>query len=266
LLIVFDDWDRGITLEQTSNAYTVKIQNFEGPLDLLFHLIEKNKMDIYDIQLAEITEQYLDYLTKMDELNLEVTSEFLVMASTLLLIKSRMLLPEANKAGEEQEDLQDDLVNRLIEYKRYKEFTYDLREREALYSKFFYKAHEIFKLPPAQIINKNFSPEVIPSVYQGIIQRNIRKINPNITSMEEIIAGQKVTVRSKIREVLRFLITKVKFKFSELLNDPKITRVEIVTSFMALLELAKVKRIKIRQSTAFGEIEIKKVPKKELGK
>ena len=249
-------------MEQTTSTYTIKIQNFEGPLDLLFHLIEKNKMDIYDIQITEITDQYMDYLSKMKELDLEVTSEFLVMASTLLLIKSRMLLPEANKTDEGQEDLKDDLVSRLIEYKRYKKLTKDMKERESFYSHIFYKPHEVFKILPVKIVNKTYSPELIPTLYRNICERNIRKINPNKTTLEDLVIREKVTIRSKIREILKELFSKAKFKFSELFSHGKSTRLEIATAFMALLELAKIRRITMEQKKSFGDIIVRKLDKK----
>ena len=248
-------------MEQT-NVYTIKIQNFEGPFDLLFHLIEKNKMDIYDIQIAEITEQYMNYLNTMQELDLDITSEFLVMASTLLLIKSKMLLPEANKAGDEQEELKDELVNRLVEYKKYKEFTKDLRDRYEYYSQIFYKPHEIIKILPVKIVNKEYSPELITTLYKNICERNLRKLNPNTKSIEEIMAGDKVTVRGMIRDILRELVSKAKFKFAELFTDRKTSKVEIVTAFLALLGVAKIKRVKIEQEKVFGDIIVRKLAKK----
>ena len=247
-------------MEQTA-GYTIKIQNFEGPLDLLFHLIEKSKMDIYDIRITEIADQYIDYLSKMEELDLEITSEFLVMASTLLLIKSKMLLPESNKAGEEQEELKDDLVSRLIEYKRYKEFTKELKDREAYFVQIFYKPHEIFKVHLVQIVNRDYPRELIPALYQGICERNVRKTNIGGTSIEDLIIKEKVTIRSMIRDVLKQLVIKGKFGFSELFNSEKNTRLEIATSFMALLELAKVKRVTLEQKKSFGEIWVNKVKK-----
>ncbi len=243
---------------ELSTSYTIKVENFEGPFDLLFHLIEKNRMDIYDIQIAEITDQYINYLKKMEELDLEVTSEFLVMASTLLLIKSRMLLPEAGKGEEEPEDLKDDLVNRLIEYKRYKEFTAELRDREAYFSRIFYKPHEIFRIEPAKVVNASYSPELIPAIYESIYDKNRRKMNPESSPFKEIMARDKITVRSKIREVVRKLITRARFKFSELFTGGKNTRLDVATAFMALLELTKVRRITLEQKKSFGEIVVKK--------
>lgn len=249
-------------MEQTA-AYTVRIENFEGPMDLLIHLIEKNKMDVYDIRITEITDQYVDYLRQMEELDLELTSEFLVMASTLLLLKSRMLLPEANKAGDESGDLKDELVNRLIEYKKFKEFAAELKQREADYSKLFYKPHEVFRILPEKKVNASFPPELIPALYKEICERNARKMNPNKRNVEDLVLKDKVTIRSKIREIIKTLIKKTKFRFSELFKGEKRTRINIAVAFMAMLELAKVKRVSLEQKEAFGEITVKKVEKEK---
>ena len=123
-----------------TNACTIKIQNFEGPFDLLFHLIEENKVNIYDIPINIITDQYMEYLFAMQELDLEITSEFLVMASTLLHIKSKMLLPDKKENRQEEEDPREVLVLKLLEYRKYKEFSQVLRQREIEWSRLFLQA------------------------------------------------------------------------------------------------------------------------------
>jgi len=130
-----------LTLE--TKKYAIKIENFEGPLDLLCHLIDKNKMNINDIKINEITEQYIDYINKMEEMNLEITSEFLVMASTLLYLKSKSLLPK--QENEEEELTEEELIRRIIEYKKYKEITNKLKENFLLYSKRCFKQEEQIK-------------------------------------------------------------------------------------------------------------------------
>lgn len=247
----------GELMEKTA-GYTIKIQNFEGPLDLLFHLIEKNKMDIYDIQIGEITDQYLEYLGQMERIDLEIASEFLVMASTLLLIKSRMLLPKPQPPDEEAEGLRDQLVNSLLEYKKYKECAAELKNREAYYGMMFYKPQEVFKVLTFDIINKNYPSEVIPEIYADICIRNIKKINPRKEIINQLIVKEKITIRSKIKEIVKFLINKTRFKFSELFIKGKDTKVDIVTSFMAVLELTKIRKLTIEQKENFGDIIIKK--------
>lgn len=129
-----------LTLE--TNKYSIKLNNFEGPLDLLCHLIDKNKMDIYDINLSEITDQYIEYIRQMEQINLEVTSEFLVMSSTLLCLKSRHLLPKNQE--DEEEITEEELIRRIIEYKKYKEITKRLKADFLEYSKRFYKNQKRF--------------------------------------------------------------------------------------------------------------------------
>jgi segregation and condensation protein A len=127
-----------------THACTIKLEKFEGPFDLLFYLIEKNQIDIYDIPIAEITDQYLDYLTSMQELDLEIASEFLVVAATLLHIKSRMLLPKSTqKPAEEESDPREELILKLVEYKKYKEFAKTLKDRELKWQRVHYKLPEI---------------------------------------------------------------------------------------------------------------------------
>ena len=136
-----------LTLE--TNKYAIKIENFEGPLDLLCHLIDKNKMNINDIKLSEITDQYIEYINKMEEMNLEVTSEFLVMASTLIYLKSKSLLPSDNEESEEISE--EELLRRIIEYKKYKEITKTLKSMYEENSVRFYKTPDEIKLPKQRL-------------------------------------------------------------------------------------------------------------------
>ena len=130
-------------LSLETNKYAIKLENFEGPLDLLCTLIEKNKMNIYDINLNEITDQYIDYINKMEEMNLEITSEFLIMASTLLYLKSKNLLP--NKKDDEEEITEEELIRRIIEYKKYKDITAKLKSNFEMFSNRVFKRGSIFK-------------------------------------------------------------------------------------------------------------------------
>ena len=149
-------------------TYQVKMENFEGPLDLLCHLIEKNKMDIFDIKIAEITNQYLDYLQMMQEINLEVTSEFIIMASRLIYLKSKTLLPNM----EEDEEEEIDLVQLLIEYKKYKESTGGFKERLEEYGKKFYRLPEKIELPKEKL-DAEFDSAVIPDLYSALVRKEI---------------------------------------------------------------------------------------------
>ena len=157
-----------------TRKYSIKINNFEGPLDLLCHLIDKNKMDIYDINISEITDQYIKYIEQMEKMNLEITSEFLVMSSTLLYLKSKHLLPKQQE--DEEEITEEELIRRIIEYKKYKEITKKLKENFLQYSKRFYKLPEEIELPK-QKIEKDYDSTIIPKIYKELLQRNTEKIN-----------------------------------------------------------------------------------------
>lgn len=246
-----------------SKACTIKIANFEGPFDLLFHLIEKNKIDIYDIPISVITDQYMEYLFDMQQFDLEIASEFLVMAATLLHIKSRLLLPIKKEAEQEEIDPRDELVERLLEYKKFKLVSDALKIREKEFSGCYYKMQEKIQL------EKQYKPIDITVyelafLYKDIIERKNNKILKR-ARMNELIQFEKVTVKDKIREVLRILIHKAVFKFSEVFNIATRTKCEIVTGFMAVLELAKSKKVLLSQRLQFDDINVKRIRKpKEL--
>ena len=156
-----------LTLE--SNKYAIKIDNFEGPLDLLCHLIDKNKMDIYDIKISEIADQYIEYINAMEEENLEITSEFLIMASTLLFIKSKGLLP--SEVESEEELTEEQLIERIIEYKKFKEISKVFKSQYNQHANRYFKVQENIKLPK-QKIEKNYENTIIPEMYKKVIERN----------------------------------------------------------------------------------------------
>ncbi|MDQ2085751.1 segregation/condensation protein A [Herbivorax sp. ANBcel31] len=237
-----------------SKAYRIKIQNFEGPLDLLFHLIEKNKIDIYDIPIDEITDQYMDYLFKMQELDLEIASEFLLMATTLLHIKSKLLLPNTKKETEEDQiDPREELVLKLVEYKRYKKFSKILSLREEEHRKVFYKLPEEIDIKTEdQPINLSY--DELTRIYVDLMERNEKKTNKNTKNMTQILQHEKVSLKSKIQEVVRTLFNKTFFKFSDVFSRKTKSRLEIVTGFLAVLELAKIKKLTVKQNKNFSEI------------
>ena len=169
-----------LTLE--TNKYAIKLDNFEGPLDLLCHLVDKNKMDINQIKISEITDQYIDYINKMQELNLDVTSEFILMASTLLFIKSKSLLPK--QVEDEAELTEEELVHRIIEYKKYKEISKKLKEFYQVYSKRFYKVPDKIELP-ARKLEQNYSKDLIEQSYKNLLEKNKSKINKNAINIEK---------------------------------------------------------------------------------
>jgi len=238
--------------------YTIKIENFEGPLDLLCHLVDKNKMDICDIKIAVITDQYLAYLTQMHEMNLEVTSEFIVMASRLIYLKSKSLLPSV--IDESQEENEFDLVQLLLDYKRYKEYTFSLRERLDVYHKRYYKLPEKITLPKAKL-EKEYTSELIPKVYADFIRKEEEKKNLHADNIKKLAISEKYTVQSKIREIIKELIKKPKFVFNKLFNTKKKEKTEVITAFLSLLELSKMSRIKVTQDGLFGDINVEKIKK-----
>ena len=167
-----------LTLE--TNKYAIKIENFEGPLDLLCHLIDKNKMNINDIKLSEITDQYIEYINKMEEMNLEVTSEFLVMASTLIYLKSKSLLPSDNEESEEISE--EELLRRIIEYKKYKEITKTLKSMYEENSVRFYKTPDEIKLPK-QKLEREYDKQLIIDAYSNVVRVNQEKVNQNASNI-----------------------------------------------------------------------------------
>lgn len=245
-----------------TRACTIKIDKFEGPFDLLFHLIEKNKIDIYDIPINEITDQYMDYLYSMQEMDLEIASEFLVMAATLLHIKSKMLLPDPKEKHEEEPDPREELVTRLVEYRKYKDFSKVLKEREEEWQKVYYKLPEVVEIKREDEILE-LSPEKLKTVYEELITRNIEKINRRAVEMDKIIQHEKVTLRSKIKEITRILLKRTFFIFSEIFSLKKRSKAEVVTGFLAILEMAKLKKVRIEQKAFNSEIFVYRVNEQE---
>ena len=245
-----------LTLE--TNKYAIKLDNFEGPLDLLCHLVDKNKMDINQIKISEITDQYIDYINKMQELNLDVTSEFILMASTLLFIKSKSLLPK--QVEDEAELTEEELIHRIIEYKKYKEISKKLKELYQVYSKRFYKVPDKIELP-ARKLEQNYSKDLIEQSYKNLVEKNKSKISKNAINIEKIAITETVTVTSKVKDIFKELIKKPRFIFSKLCSAKKYTRLETVTAFSGILELTRRNKIKAQQERNFGDIIVEKASK-----
>ena len=237
-----------LTLE--TNKYAIKIENFEGPLDLLCHLIDKNKMNINDIKLSEITDQYIEYINKMEEMNLEVTSEFLVMASTLIYLKSKSLLPSDNEESEEISE--EELLRRIIEYKKYKEITKTLKSMYEENSVRFYKTPDEIKLPK-QKLERDYDKQLIIDAYSNVV-----RVNQNASNIEKIAITDKYTVASKVKEMLRELVNRPKFVFNALFSLKKCEKEEVVTAFSGLLELSRRSKVITSQENLFGDISVEK--------
>ena len=242
-------------------AISVKLQAFEGPLDLLLHLIEKNKVDIYDIPISLITEQYLEYIKAMQNEDMDVTSEFLVMAATLLDIKCRMLLPkEINEDGEE-EDPRAELVEKLIEYKMYKFMSFELKDRQIDAGKNLYKNPTI----PDEI--KNYVPPIdyeelvgdmdlskLNNIFKSVMRRREDKIDP-IRSKFGNIEKENVDMEAKQVYVRLYVSTHKEFSFRELLEKQN-SKPEIVVTFLLILEMIKIGEVEVSQESIKDDIKI----------
>jgi segregation and condensation protein A len=246
--------------------YQVKLDIFEGPLDLLLYLIKKNEVDIYDIPMALITGQYLEYLELMKELNLDIAGEFLVMASTLIKIKSQMLLPpvEGEGEGEDEADPRAELMEHLLEYQRYKEAAHQLVTRELL-------EKDIFKRPQTEDPGEaKVDGDMLIEASLFDLVDALRKVIERKDLPENImgVAVEKMTVRDKIVSILRQLKETPQLVFQSLF-DPLVTRFEIVVTFLAVLELIRLRAIRVFQVQPYGEIRIvalaSQVPLDDLG-
>jgi len=232
--------------------YKIKLEMFEGPLDLLLYLVKKDHLNIYDIPIAKVTQQYLEYLNLMQMLDLNVAGEFLVMAATLMQIKSKMLLPaeEGVTSEEEKEDPREELVKRLLEYERFKEIAGQLREKED-------RQREVFKRPKTEVEkNQDKNKEVY---FEASIFDLINAFSQALKDVpKEVfyeVVKDKFTVEEATHNILHLLLVKPQVKLSELFGRAK-NKLEIIVMFLAVLELIKVKEITARQSELFQEIEI----------
>lgn len=223
---------------------SVKLQVFEGPLDLLLHLIDKNKVNIYDIPIAEITNQYMEYVQAIDKEDLDVVSDFLVMAATLLDIKSRMLLPaEKNEDGEE-EDPRQELVERLLEYKMYKYMAGELKDRQVDAGRLIFKPETIPEevaryRPPVDLgeLLSGLTLVKLNDIFQAVLRRQEDKIDP-VRSKFGKIEREPFRVSEKILEIVDLAAKRGYMSFSGLLKA-QTGKVELVVTFLAVLELMK---------------------------
>lgn len=245
-----------LTLE--TNKYAIKIENFEGPLDLLCHLIDKNKMNIYDINLSEITDQYIEYIKEQEKLNLEIASEFLVMASTLLYLKSKNLLPKQEE--DEEEITEEELIRRIIEYKKFKEISKVLKENYISFLNRYFKGQEEIELPKRKL-EENFETKLIPEIYKELVERNSEKLNQNAKNIEKIAIVENYTVAGKVKEMFKVLVKQKRFVFNKLFSIKKHNKQEVVTAFSGLLELSRRNKVETSQEELFGDITVEKAKK-----
>ena len=225
------------------------INDFEGPLDLLLHLIKTNKMDIYDISITKITEEYLDFINKMEEMNLTVASSYLVMASELIEIKSKMLLPNNN--SEEEEDPREDLVNRLVEYQKYKDMIDSFKTLEESRKEFYTKDPiNFYSLSDKHIENDgSVSVEDLALALSKFLER--KELEKPI---ETKITMREISVEERSRDIKNILKKKKKVSFFDLFEQK--TREYVVVTFLTVLEMAKNKEIIITQENNFNEIYV----------
>ncbi len=239
----------------------VKLEAFEGPLDLLLHLIDKNKVNIYDIPIIEITEQYLDYIKRMDRKDLDLMSEFLVMAATLLNIKSKMLLPVEESEDEEVVDPRQELVARLLEYKMYKYASEELKDMQMGASQVLYKSASI---PPEisgykeEIDVQGLLSEVtlikLHNIFQSIVKKQADKIDP-IRSKFGKIEREEINLSVKFTQIQQYGLIHRTFSFRSLL-EAQHTKMEVIVTFLSVLELIKIGRINIEQEELFDDFTI----------
>lgn len=221
-----------------------KLDAFEGPLDLLLHLIEKNKVDIYDIPISLITDQYLEYLSEMDKQDAEVTSEFLVMAATLLDIKAKMLLPKPPDPEENEEDPRAELVEQLLEYKMYKFMSYELKDKAITASKAVYKEasipDEVREYEAPIDLDKfigNVTIAKLKAIFDDVMQRSNEKVNEQAMKYGRV-RREPINIPGKISEIRSFLATGNSFSFRQLIEKQP-TKLNVIATFLAVLELMK---------------------------
>lgn len=239
-------------------AYNVKLDVFEGPLDLLLHLIRENQVDIYDIPIATITEQYLHYLEVMKSLNLDVAGDFLVMAATLLHIKSRTLLPKMETAGDQEDqeegmDPREELVQKLVEYKKFKEAAVKLREMEINQSQVFTRAPSETDMPS----EGDLLIEVSVFELLASLKRTLERFGGDVSRFT--VTLEEMSVTDKLNEMMARLESADFLTFDSLFSSSR-SRMEVIATFLALLELMRLKLARSHQARVGGEIVIYRVP------
>lgn len=249
----------------------VKLEAFDGPLDLLLHLIEKNKVDIFDIPIVLITEQYLEYVSNMDTKDMDVMSEFLVMAATLVKIKSKMLLPTEETEEEEEEDPRQELVERLLEYKMYKYASFELKDRQVDAGKVFYKEPSI----PQEV--KNYKEDVdyeellsdvtltkLQRIFDSVMQKQVDKIDPIRSNFGEI-EKEEINIEDHMIFLEEYAMLHGTFRFREVLENGS-GKGYIIVTFLGILEMMKTGKITIEQEDLFDDILITYQPAKKREK
>ena len=252
-------------LNENNQKYNVAISNFEGPLDLLCFLISKNKMDIFEISLSELTDKYIEYLNEMQELDMEIATEFMVMATTLLYIKSKKLLPIAEPEDEvECEITEEELIEKIAKYKMYKEKQQELREMYNANFGTFEKLPESIKIKRELDISSITTKENLLAMYNAVLKRKFDKINVKSEEIKKIALYEKVTIKSKVKQIIEVFKKKSSFVFSNIFNKKNATNIDIVTAFLSVLELSRLKHVNIKQDSLYGDIHVNKISKTDI--
>jgi segregation and condensation protein A len=242
-----------LEFESILEAYPVRLINFEGPLDLLLHLIKKNEMNVYDIRISTVTQQYLEYLDLMQEMNLDVVGEFLVMAATLIHIKSRMLLPRPDPTQEDpEEDPRDALVRRLVEHQRFKAAAELLHEKEIQRSAMWTRADG----PVAEVVGTAPEPEIevdlfsLMAAFRQVLER--ARARPRV-----LLPPEQIPIETRIEQLLARLSETEACGFEDLFADVQ-TRAGMIVTFLALLEMIRLKLVRVFQQASFMPIRVYK--------
>lgn len=242
----------------------VKLEVFEGPLDLLLHLIDKNKIDIYDIPIVEITNQYMEYIRNMQREDLNVMSEFLVMAATLLDIKCRMLLPKEVTEEGEEEDPRQELVEQLLQYKMYKYMAYELKDRQTDADYVLYKKPTIpqevreYEDPvDLDLLLGDLTLARLDAIFQDVMKRQTDKIDP-VRSKFGKIEKEEVSLSDKFTYIRGYMKTRRRFSFRQLLEEQH-SKMHVVVAFLAILEMMKLGEVRVEQEDTCGEIMIERI-------
>lgn len=241
----------------------VKLEVFEGPLDLLLHLIDKNKIDIYDIPIVEITNQYMEYIRNMQREDLNIMSEFLVMAATLLDIKCRMLLPKEVTEDGEEEDPRQELVEQLLQYKMYKYMAYELKDRQTDADCVLYKRPTIPEevqgyVEPVDLdlLLGDLTLSRLNAIFQDVMKRQTDKIDP-VRSKFGRIEKEEVSLSDKFTYIRGYMKSRRRFSFRQLLEEQH-SKMHVVVAFLAILEMMKLGEIRVEQEDTCGEIMIER--------
>lgn len=234
--------------------YSIKITNFEGPLDLLVHLIDQNHINISDINITEITNQYMAYLYEMQKLNLEIASSFLVMASDLMYLKSKKLLPQLE---EDDELTEEDLILQILEYKQYKSIQEKFKIRYTKYSKRIVKRPDKMALKNL-IFDRKYEIDELATAYEFSLEKKEYLFNSSNSNIGVIGTKESYTVFSKIKEIFKTLKIKNNFIFSNMFSLKDRSKNEVITAFISILELAKKDRVVLKQDIIYGDILVEK--------